>query len=397
MRISNRFRDSVLGTIALLSIIGGGILVAKPVYYLFFSREETAQQQVRTDATSSVIATDLKEPRSIAYIPGGDLLVAERGGTITRITRSGKTAEIEVPRVLVRGEGGLMGLALHPRFLENSWVFLCQTGEDAGRTVNRLVRYTLIENELAEALIILNGVPANDERNSCALGFGPDETLYITTNDAGNAASAQDRRSLSGKVVRLSDIGKIPKDNPLGNMIYSYGHRDPQGLAWDNLGRLWITERGRVEAASGYGELNLVLAGQNYGWPIIEGGQVRSSMVSPALHTGPGDAWTPSGLAYAAGHLWFTSPADEALYAVSVDKEGRVTGVQSYLKGLYGRLRGLTVGDDGMLYATTSNTDEGGKPASGDDRLIRIDPLALLTEQHQEEMPAPEDRGTIKY
>jgi glucose/arabinose dehydrogenase len=270
------------------------------------------------------------------------------------------------------GEGGLLGVALHPDFKSNGFVYLYFTARDGDRIINRAVRYAFDGDSIEEDLVIIDDIPGGTNHDGGRIAFGPDGMLYITTGDAGEEALAQDTASLAGKVLRVRDDGSVPADNPFGNAVYSYGHRNPQGLAWDDQGRLWETEHGRSGLRSGLDEINLIEKGANYGWPLIEGDEVSDGMRAPVAHSGPNMTWAPSGIAFRDGKLYFAGLRGRALYDVEVMPDGTLGSVNERLKDQYGRLRGVAVGPDNSLYVTTSNQDGRGRPATEDDRVLRL-------------------------
>ncbi len=345
------------------------------------STEDTVEKEV--GPAIEVIAENLQIPWEIAFLQEGDLLVTERPGTLRRIGKVSKTYAI--PGVANVGEGGLLGLALHPKFAENRWLYLYHTVEVGGRFLNRVVRYRLSGDELTERTIIIDGIPGATVHDGGRIAFGPasapdgasagkpDYYLYITTGDAGNAGLAQDTRSLAGKILRVRDDGSIPEDNPFGNAVWSYGHRNPQGLAWDEKGRLWSTEHGRSGVLSGLDELNLIEKGKNYGWPVIQGDETRPGVESPVIQSGPKVTWAPAGAAYGNGSIFFGGLRGQALYEAKIVGEREVR-LRTHLEKEFGRIRAVRLGSDGLLYMTTSNTDGRGKPRPGDDKIIRVDP-----------------------
>ena len=328
----------------------------------------------RPDEVTS-IATGLDVPWSLGFLPEGGLLVAVRSGRLVHIVDGERRAEVTVPGVRQRGESGLMGLALHPRFVENEWIYLAFTAEGASGLQNRLVRYrwTGTGTGLADERVIVDGIPAAMFHDGGVVVFGPDGYLYLTTGDATSGELAQDSTSLAGKILRLTDDGGIPPDNPFGTLVYSWGHRNPQGLAWDDRGRLWSTEHGRSGARTGLDELNLIEPGGNYGWPLIEGDATRAGIKTPVLHSGPDYTWAPAGAAYLDGSVFFGGLRGEAVYEARLsDSDGPM--LRAHFYGDFGRIRAVTVGPDGMLYFTTSNRDRRGLVRSGDDRIVRVDP-----------------------
>ncbi|MCH7902636.1 PQQ-dependent sugar dehydrogenase, partial [archaeon] len=197
----------------------------------------------------------------------------------------------------------------------------------------------------------------------------PDGYLYITVGDAGKSDLAQNIDSLAGKILRLSDDGSIPLDNPFGNAVYSYGHRNPQGLAWDDKDQLWSTEHGPF----GFDELNLIKKGKNYGWPIIKGDETKVGMESPIVHSGPNETWAPAGMAYLDGSLFFGGLRGESLYEAKILSQNKIS-LKSHFRLNFGRIREVVLGYDDYLYISTSNTDKRGNPNPNDDKIIRINP-----------------------
>jgi glucose/arabinose dehydrogenase len=320
------------------------------------------------------VAGGLDAPWEIAFLPDGGVLVTERGGRLVALDGQGvRRWSTPVPGVHARGEGGLLGVALHPRFAETRWLYVYLTAEDE----NRVERYRLgPTGELAERHVILRGIPAAGFHDGGRIAFGRDGLLYATTGDAGFRDGAQDPAHLGGKILRVSDDGAIPRDNPFGTAVYSLGHRNPQGLAWDDSGALWSTEHGRSGVSSGLDEVNRIVPGGNYGWPDVQGDQRRPDVVPPVLHSGPEHTWAPSGAAWAAGRLWFGGLRGQALYELRPAPDGAALTVHFF--GELGRVRNVREGPEGRLWILTNNTDGRGRPGEGDDRLLRVDPRVLV-------------------
>lgn len=319
----------------------------------------------------TVVADGLFVPWDITALPDGDLLVTERSGTLRRI---GKTAQsFPVQGVRAAGEGGLLGLTLHPQFAQNHWLYLYLTAADG----NRVERYRFDGDGLTDRREILSGIPAGANHDGGRIAFGPDGLLYVTTGDAGRGDRAQDTGSLAGKILRLRDDGSVPADNPFGNAVYAYGLRNPQGIAWDNEGRLWATDHGRSGLQSGYDEINLIVRGGNFGWPVIQGPEHTADMTAPVVQSGPDTTWAPASILVANGRIFFAGLRGEAIYELVFRAgENAAPAVKVHFQNAFGRIRTLRF-SDGALLLTTSNRDGRGDPADGDDRILRI-PFPLL-------------------
>lgn len=334
-----------------------------------------AQHSPTQKTDIEIVAEGLVIPWDIAFLPGGDLLVTERPGRLIRIGREKRVIPVEGVRH--RGEGGLLGLTLHPRFSENHWLYLYLTTTTASGLGNRIERYQLEGDYLINRTVILQGIPGAIYHDGGKIVFGPDGYLYVTVGDATQTNLAQNRDSLAGKILRLKDDGSIPADNPFSNATYSYGHRNPQGLAWDSQGRLWATEHGRSGILSGLDELNRIERAANYGWPAIEGDKQKEGMRPPMINSGPNETWAPASAVFYQGSIFFTGLRGESLYQATISTDGNVTGLKKHLTGRFGRLRALVLGPDGNFYISTSNQDSRGEPKPGDDKIIRVNPRML--------------------
>ncbi len=335
----------------------------------------------------AVMAGGLDTPWAIRFLPDGDLLVTERGGRLLRLSRDGGAGDAHPYRVVERheiagvrevGEGGLMGLSLHPDFPAPPHLYVCHTLEAGSGLRNRVVRYRYADGELDEAEVLLGGVPGAAIHDGCRLTFGPDGFLYVTSGDAGEEDRAQDPGSLAGKIHRIGPDGAVPEDNPFGSPVWSLGHRNPQGLAFDGRGRLWSTEHGPSGMASGRDEVNRIRRGENYGWPTITDGERREGMNAPRLHSGS-STWAPAGLAHRDGRLFFGGLRGSALFEARGLAGAGADGPRllAHFRGDFGRIRPVRVGPEGWIWFGTSNRDGRGSPAEEDDRLIRVDPAAL--------------------
>lgn len=365
--------------VLLLALLGGG------GYYLYTYMHEqpsappafvAGNESARTTPHAprvEVIAENLNIPWEILFLPDGELLVTERTGNL-RLLKQGVT--IPVPGVTHVGEGGLLGAALHPDFQLNNWIYLYQTTETETGLVNRVVRYVLKDQRIDHDRVIIDDLPGARYHDGGRIAFGPDGYLYVTVGDAGDERAAQDKNALAGSILRLTDGGEIPADNPYGTAVYSYGHRNPQGLAWDRGGNLWSSEHGRSGVLSGYDELNLILRGVNYGWPDHQGDKTTEGKVKPKYHSGSSTTWAPGGLAYLEGRLFMPGLRGETLYEAVIDGV-EIVAFREHLVEEYGRLRTVQVGPDKLLYITTSNRDGRGFPQKTDDRILRVNPALL--------------------
>lgn len=323
----------------------------------------------------TIVAENLEVPWALVFLPDGSMLVTERPGRVRLIDNNGNLnpspiAQIEDVRQL--GEGGLHGIAIHPDFPNNHFVYIYYTyGQNIIGTQNRVVRFRYDKRTLIEKTIIVDTIPGALFHDGGRIKFGPDKMLYITTGDAQNPSLAQDINSLAGKILRVTDSGKPAAGNPFNNFVYSYGHRNPQGITWSTTGNLYETEHGQ----SATDEFNFIEPGKNYGWPIIRGDQRQAGLESPFLHSGK-DTWAPAGAAYLNGSIFFAGLRGQALYE-AVIKNDQVTELKTHFKGEFGRIREVVVGPDNMLYITTSNRDGRGLPKPNDDKIIRVNPKKL--------------------
>lgn len=343
----------------------------KIITWIFEPTESSVQTGVERSNSDlvSVASENFETPWSVTFLPSGDMLVSERSGRLQRIGENGSTHTIE--GVQETSEGGLLGVVLHPDFEQNQQVYVYLTTGENGNLSNKIDRYQYENDELANRQTILDDIPAASNHNGGAIAFGPDDKLYVTTGDAATPRLSQDTNSLAGKILRLNGDGSTPDDNPFGNLIWSYGHRNPQGIAWDEEGRLWSVEHGPSGADTGRDELNRIEKGGNYGWPEITGDETKDGMIAPVAQSGTDDTWAPAGLGYHDGSLYFAGLRGQSLYQATIQDDDTVSLVRHFT-GEYGRLRAVTIHNDD-LYLSTSNRDGRGAPRSQDDKILRID------------------------
>lgn len=335
------------------------------------SSVDSGVQNVSSDAVR-VVAKNISTLWSIVALPDGDLLVTERSGQLQRIGQNGQTFTIDGVRET--SEGGLLGLALHPEFAENGWLYLYSTTDESGTLTNRIERYSLRNNQLQDRTVIVENIPASSNHDGGALAFGLDRKLYATTGDANLQQQAQDTSSLAGKLLRMNDDGSAPTDNPFGNLVWSYGHRNSQGITWDDDGQMWSTEHGPSGSATGRDELNLIVKGGNYGWPNVTGDETKEGMIAPVAQSGDSDTWAPGGIAHHDGVLYFTGLRGQSVYTAVIRDD--TVQLKRHVTSEYGRLRAATiVGDD--LFISTSNNDGRGSPKADDDKILRM-PVSLF-------------------
>lgn len=329
------------------------------------SGSATAPAGGRVTVTGT-LTEGVKSPWGLAELPDGDLLVSSRDErTITKVdgTTGAKTSLGEVPGVVPGGEGGLMGLAVR-----DGWVYAYLTAESDNRIVR--MRYGGAEGDrLGAPQPVLTGIPKGLVHNGGRIAFGPDRMLYAGTGETGRTGLAQDRESLGGKILRMTPEGEPAPGNPFpGSVVYSYGHRNVQGIAWDDEGRLWAAEFGQ----NTWDELNLVEPGKNYGWPEAEGQAEKAGFVDPVAQWPTSEA-SPSGIAYARGAIWMAGLRGERLWRIPLSGAERSGDPEAFLSEEYGRLRTVLAAGGGRLWLVTSETDGRGTPGPGDDRILRLE------------------------
>lgn len=377
--------NKLLILLVLVVSIGVGIMYWKsqinPVPFpLPLQQVNPVVSETSNSSQTTVMASNLDTPWALAFLPDGSMLVTERPGRVRLIDVSQKRDPIGLITIASAkeiGEGGLLGITLHPNFSENNFVYLYYTYKGNGNnTFNRVVRMVYKDKELSDEKVLVDDIPGSSNHNGGRIKFGPDKMLYIATGDAENPSQAQDKNTLGGKILRVTDEGKPAPINPFNNLIYSYGHRNVQGLAWDSNGTLWATEHGRSGIQSGLDELNLIEGGENYGWPLIQGDETKEGMETARSNSSSSVTWAPSGAAFVGNSLFFAGLRGQTLYE-AVLENGQAMEIKEHLKGQFGRLREVITGPDNMLYITTSNKDGRGIAKTDDDKIIRINPAAL--------------------
>ncbi|WP_052360568.1 PQQ-dependent sugar dehydrogenase [Oceanobacillus manasiensis] len=307
------------------------------------------------------VATQLDAPWAIE-MHEGKLYVSERPGAIVTITdgdQERKPVELEA-NLSQQAEAGLLGIALPDSFSDNGIALAYYSYEVNGTYYQRVVELEETEDSWQEVSTILDEIPGGQVHQGGRIKIGPDEKLYVTTGDASVPENSQDLESLAGKILRINTDGTVPEDNPFeDSYIYSYGHRNPQGLAWDENDTLYATEHG----SDAHDEINLIEPGENYGWPVIQGDETEEDMVTPLVHSGE-ETWAPSGMANLHGNFFFAALRGESLMRFNPMNKTINTVLEDK-----GRIRDVYAVENG-LYFITNNTDGRGNPSEEDDQLI---------------------------
>lgn len=332
--------------------------------------------------TVETLAEGLEVPWEMEIAADGRIFFTERPGVI-RVMVDGRLLPDPVIRLedpfRSEGEGGLLGLALDPEFQENGILYVYLTYERNGEILNRILRLKEANNTATIDRVLLDGLAGARNHNGGRMKIGPDGYLYITAGDRYQPELAQEKQSLGGKILRIARDGSIPEDNPFpGSPVYSYGHRNPQGLAWDPVnGQLYASEHGQ----SAFDEINRIEPGANYGWPIIEGDEALAEhpeLKAPWIHSAM-ETWAPSGMTFVSqgpwkGQLLVANLRGNQVLRISFSSNRQEAQEIESMFQEWGRLRNIYEGPDGSLYIMTNNRDGRGRPGPADDRIFRLVP-----------------------
>ncbi len=330
------------------------------------------------DLNTDVIVDGLNNPWEIVFGPDGEIYFTERDGRIWKLSEFGDAKVIQTFPKSGAVEGGTLGLALHPEFEKNKKIYVYQTNLELEFYQNKIFSFTVENDVLTDKQIILDGIPGAPWHDGGRIQFGPDEKLYISTGDAISPGLSQDLSSLAGKILRINPDGTIPEDNPFeSSPVFSYGHRNPQGLAWSTNGMFVSSEHGPSgELGYGHDEVNIILKGKNYGWPNIVGNSSDENFVNPLIHSGQ-STWAPSGMVFYdsdkisifSGKFLIGTLRGEHLMVVEISDDGSLISTEKFFDGDFGRIRTAQIDHDGNLYLLTAN--------GNNDKIIRISETPL--------------------
>ena len=323
-----------------------------------------AEAGVEPTGKPKVIATGLNLPWSMVRLRSGSTLISERDTARVKELEAGGTVRIvgKVPNVHPAGEGGLLGLAVQPG--NEDWLYAYTSTDRDNRVVRMKIGGTAGSYSLGKPHVIFAGIKRGEIHNGGRIKFGPDGMLYVTSGETGDHPLAQSLETRAGKIFRLNPDGSIPDDNPYpGNPVYSWGHRNPQGIAWDSNGVMWATEFGQDT----WDELNIIRAGKNYGWPDVEGIAHAKGYVDPVRQWTPAEA-SPSGLLWLDDTLFMAVLRGERLWVIHPNGSG--VSAKAYYIGTFGRMRDVIAGPGNTIWVATSNT--GRDPRPGDDKILQF-------------------------
>lgn len=331
--------------------------------------QEVSREEMSSDTPYQVLAEQLKTPWAIDF-EGETIYISEREGNIVQIQEGAlnrQSVHTEKPVAQI-GEGGFLGFVLAPDFKESRRAFAYHSYDQDGSIMNRLVLLEQKGNEWTEAESFIEKIPGSNVHNGGRIAIGPDNHLYVTTGDSGEGELAQNQENLAGKILRLTLDGKIPEDNPTaGSYVYTLGHRNSQGLAWNSEGEFYSSEHGPSGTPGGHDEINEITAGSNYGWPEILGDEQQEGLKTPVYHSGD-TAIAPSGIAFdEEDQMYVATLRGQKLYRFQPES----TSLDVVLED-EGRLRDVKV-YNGKIYVITNNTDGRGVPSDNDDRLLVLE------------------------
>ncbi|MFI6335337.1 PQQ-dependent sugar dehydrogenase [Streptomyces sp. NPDC050535] len=351
-------RIIVFGSAGLLVVAAAVGVYSYGSFFGWWARPTVHDAPEAKPAAVEPVASGLRLPFDLAFLPDGSALVTEREtGRLRKVTADGQLTEVRTIREIAEPtkQAGLQGVAVSPSYERDGWVYVYYTTAKDSR-VGRLRL-----DSAAPPEPILTGIPSGEIHNGGRIRFGPDGMLYVTTGEADDRSRAQDRDDLGGKILRVTSAGKPAPGNPIeGSPVYSWGFRDPQGLAWDEKGQLYVSEFGHHNLD----ELNRVEPGGNFGWPEVEGTGGESEFTDPIATWKPADA-SPSGMTYHDGRIWVAALRGERLYRIATDG----SSAEQLLTGQYGRLRLVTEAPDGSLWVLTN-----GRTGPDYDLILRVTP-----------------------
>lgn len=360
------------------------ILIVSTVFlWWFFWRNDPPESQLNY----TIVAENLDVPWSLAISAEGDIFFTERNGNV-KLKKDDATITIHSVNVehMQNRESGLLGIALSPNFQDDKKIYLYYTYQEPDSAIwNRLTSFTFQNSSLIDETVLLDRIPGGNLHDGGRIKFGPDGKLYVTTGETGRGELAQDLETMAGKILRLNRDGTIPDDNPIANSpIYSWGHRNPQGLAWHPItNELYATEHG----PSGEGlrfahdEINLIEPGKNYGWPEVVGNSDNEDYENPVYETGD-QTWAPSGATFLDDpeSIWHSRLFVANLRGTCIrmldfaPPEYRQVTINEPIFEDLGRIRTVVQGPDGYLYFCTSNRDGRGSPGMNDDIIAKFKP-----------------------
>ncbi|MFV5769615.1 PQQ-dependent sugar dehydrogenase [Mammaliicoccus sciuri] len=326
------------------------------------SQSDDNQERKETKGIETV-AQGLDTPWSI--VKSNDVFyLSERPGKIIKIDGNKKTEQqVDLDKeVSTAAEAGLLGFVLAPDFKDSKEAYAYYTYEDNNQ-FNRIVKLKLENDTWKEDEVLIDKIPSGQYHHGGRLKIGPDDKLYATTGDASDEQNAQDKDTLGGKILRINLDGSKPKDNPISNSyVYSYGHRNPQGIVWTPDGQMYASEHGN----QANDEINEIKEGQNYGWPVIEGNEENDNMETPIFTSGSDDTWAPSGIAFKDGIIYSAALRGEGIMKFDVEKDE-----MKKVATKYGRIRDVYIVNDD-LYFVSNNTDGRGNPSQNDDKMYKV-------------------------